>query len=103
MKVKIPFLERFREPMLSGRKTMTSRSKKYGEYGDTFDVFGATFEIVEPIARLSLGDIASFWREEGFESLEDFVECWTNLHPRVGYDVNRVYYCHIFKKAIKDD
>ena len=98
MKVKIPFLERFREPMLNGTKTMTSRNRKYGEPTDTFDAFDATFEIIE-VCRLALGDIASFWQEEGCKSLEDFVETWKKIHPKRPYGLSDRFYVHRFKKV----
>jgi len=98
MQVKIPFLERFREPMLNGIKTMTSRTRKYGEVGDTFDVFGSTFQITQ-VCRLELGDIASFWKEEGCQTLDDFVKTWEKIHPNRPYRLSDRFYVHRFKKV----
>ena len=98
-KVSIPFLPRFKESMLNGTKTMTSRRKRYGNVGDTFDAFGASFQIVE-VGRLTLGDIASFWKEEGMESLEDFTRTWTQIHPH-NYNMGERFYYFRFKKAEK--
>ncbi len=44
--MRIPFLPEWKELMFSGRKTHTCRSKKYGEAGERFEIFGATFELV---------------------------------------------------------
>lgn len=96
-KVTIPFLERFKEPMLNGTKTMTSRSKKYGNVGDTFDAFEATFEITE-VGRLKLGDIASFWKEEGMGSIDDFWKTWAQIHP-LKNSMEDIFYFHKFKKV----
>jgi hypothetical protein len=46
MKVKIPFQERWRGAMLEQHKVCTSRNKRYGKPGDTFQAFDADFEIV---------------------------------------------------------
>jgi hypothetical protein len=76
---------------------MTSRRRKYGNVGDTFDAFGATFEITE-VGRLRLGDIAGCWKEEGMESLDDFVKTWTRIHPH-NYDMEERFYYHKFRKV----
>lgn len=96
--VKIPFLPRFQEPMLNGTKIMTSRTRKYGQVGDVFKAFGAMFKITE-VFRLELGDIASFWKDEGCKSLDDFVETWKKIHPNKPYRLNDRYYVHRFKKV----
>ena len=99
MKVKIPFLERFREPMLKGTKTMTSRTRKYGEKGDTFDAFGATFEL-EDVRKVSLFCIANYYyRQEGADSTQDFINIWKIIHPRKGFDSDMMVWLHRFKKV----
>jgi uncharacterized protein YqfB (UPF0267 family) len=96
-KVKIPFLPKFKEPMLNGTKTITSRRKRYGNVGDFFDAFGAIFQLTE-VFTLALGDIASFWEEEGCQSLDDFVETWKQIHPNARYRLSDRFYVHKFKK-----
>ena len=97
MKIVIPFLEVFREPMLKGYKTWTSRTKKYGKAGDTFDIFGATFQLIE-IRKMSLGEVAEHYKEEGFFARHLFIEIWRKLHYRHGYSPNRIVNVHIFKR-----
>lgn len=98
MKVKIPFKEQFRQAMLSGRKTMTSRTKRYGEVEDTFDAFGATFQITD-VMRCSLMLVANeYYLDEGCDSSEDFVKIWEKIHPRRGFDPNQGVYVHTFEK-----
>jgi len=97
MKVNIPFKERFREPMIKGAKTWTSRTKPYGKPGDTFDVFGHTFEIVKTQRRI-LDDVAEHYNEEGCASREDFVELWKKIHPRKGFNPWQRVYVHIFRR-----
>lgn len=98
MKVKIPFMERFREPMLNGTKTQTARSKRYGEKGDHFKVFGAEF-IIDCVLRMELEEIMKHWKQEGFESLEDFKITWCKIHPRrkLTY-LNEPFWVHVFHK-----
>ena len=52
----IPFLEYWKEKMLNGKKTCTSRVRKYGNVGSTFKEFGATFEITD-IKEIVLGEV----------------------------------------------
>ena len=96
--IQIPFLPQFEPVMLSGQKTMTARTKRYGNPGDTFPAFGASFQIMS-IAKIQLCDVA--WEhhtEEGFPTVIDFIECWKKLHPRKGYIPKQKVYAHTFKK-----
>lgn len=96
--IKIPFKERFREPMFRGLKTWTSRSKRYGKTGDTFKVFGQEF-LIEKVERRTLGDVADHYKEEGCESRQDFVEVWNSIHRRKGFDRWRRVYVHVFRRT----
>ena len=100
MKVKIPFYARFKEPLLNGTKTWTSRTKRYGKIGDTFDAFGATFAITD-IKHWHLSFVTNHWKEEGCESREDFIQLWQKIHPRKGYDPYQQVYVHIFRRMTK--
>lgn len=96
--VKIPFKPRFKEPMLNGQKTWTSRTRRMGNIGDTFDAFGATFEIVE-VSTMTLKQIAdNYFREEGCRSVQDFVEVWRAIHPRKGSVPSQRVYVHVFRR-----
>lgn len=99
MIVKIPFLERFREPMLNGIKTMTSRTKKYGEKGDWFDAFGATFRI-DLVEKSLFQTIANIhWKDEGCSSYEDFLAVWKQIHPRREIKDCDEFWVHSFHKV----
>jgi len=97
MKFKIPFYERFRKPMLDDVKTWTSRTKWYGNIGDTFEIFGHEFEIVDRF-RASLNYVALHWIEEGCESREDFIQLWKQIHPRKGFDPTQRVFVHVFRR-----
>jgi len=96
MKVKIPFKPRFKEPMLNGTKTWTSRTKCYGKVGDTFEAFGYEFEI-RKVTRRHLEWVADHWKEEGFTSKLEFIQFWIKLHARKGFLPIQLVYVHIFK------
>jgi len=96
MKVKIPFKPRFKVPMLLGEKTLTSRTRKMGESGDTFEAFGATFEITD-VFKADLDTVAYFFDREGCSSREDFIEVWEKIHPRKGFIPTQRVYVHVFK------
>ena len=98
MKVKIPFYERFRKPMLDDVKTWTSRTRRMGNVGDTFEAFGQDF-LIERVERKSLFEIAlRHHKDEGCESAKDFVEVWKKIHPRMGYDHTKRVYVHVFRR-----
>jgi len=94
----IPFKIRFKEPLLNDTKTWTSRTKRYGKVGDTFSIFGATFEILE-IVKMTLEEVANNWKKEGCESKKDFIEIWEEIHPIKGFIPTQRVFVHIFKKV----
>lgn len=99
MKVHIPFQEQFREAMLSGRKVCTSRTKWYGKVGDTFEVFGATFEVTECESESLWYVKENLYGLEGFDSPAQFDQCWSHLHPRKGFCPEQVVWIHWFKRV----
>jgi hypothetical protein len=86
VKVEIPFLPEFEYQLKNFLKCMTTRSKKYGEVGDTFEAFGTTFQIVA-VFRARLWRVAHYFYEaEGFYTPKEFIKCWNKIHYRIGYD-----------------
>ena len=81
IQIKIPFLQRFKTPMLNDVKTMTSRTRRYGEKGDWFKAFEVNFRLdsVEP---QPFSFVIEHWKEEGCNSKEDFLSVWKQIHPR---------------------
>ena len=99
--IKIPFREEFREPMLKGQKTATSRTEKYGDVGDTFTAFDALFEITS-VHKLHLGTIAKYhFKVEGVASPEAFKQKWAEIHPRKGFDAEQQVFIHFFRRLKK--
>jgi hypothetical protein len=97
-KIDIPFLPEFKESMLSGKKKATTRTKPYGQPGDWFPVFGKTFVLIW-IYKTMLEIVAyHFYFEEGFDSRQEFIDCWDRLHPRIKYcdRPERTVYLHRF-------
>lgn len=95
--VKIPFLPEFEQAMLSGRKTMTSRTKWYGKAGDYFEAFGARFTIVMQSV-VPLETITSlYYRQEGVGSPDEFKAVWVRLHPRLGWQPELMVKLHRFR------
>lgn len=96
MLIKIPFKPFFKEPMLSGVKVCTARTKRMGEPGDTFEAFGAIFELVT-VHQVFLESVSHLWRDEGCRSREHFIEVWNGIHPRSGYSDQQRVWLHRFK------
>lgn len=95
--IKIPFKYQFKEAILTGVKFRTARNKKYGKPGDTFKIFGKTFELTE-VRKESLLNIRNFfWRDEGAISPLNFVNIWRVIHPRKGFVPAQVVWLHTWK------
>lgn len=99
VEVKIPFRQEFRDVMLSGEKTMTSRTKRYGNMGDTFKIFGVTFQLTKQPWKMYLGVVAYlFYTKEGLDSEDEFIAVWNEIHPRKGFDPEQQVWAHTFKR-----
>lgn len=98
-KITIPFLSRFKKPILSGQKTTTARVKKHGNIGDIFSAFGCDFELVK-IGKVLLSNVAtSYYSQEGFTSKQEFINIWKLIHPIRGYDSKQIVWLHQFKRV----
>ena len=97
--IDIPFRDDFKEAMLSGKKTCTTRSKKYGKPGDIFRKFGATF-LIQDVTQANLAFVAKFlYKLEGLSSSDEFKRVWKELHPRNGFEPKAVKYAHFFARV----
>ena len=97
-KIRIPFLPEWKDKMLGGVKTCTCRSEAYGQPGDRFTIFGATFELVA-VWQTTLEDVATnYYRQEGCNSPHEFVGIWNKIHKRRGFIPTDVKWLHKFKR-----
>jgi hypothetical protein len=99
MMIRLPFLPQFQEPLLTGVKTCTARTKYMGHPGDTFLAFGSTFEILS-VAEVPLHVVAALWKEEGCQSLQHFQQTWDRIHPVAKYNPYTKVKLHRFRKVI---
>lgn len=90
----MPFLPEFEERMLLGQKTATTRTGKHGNGGDLFSAFGHSFKLTK-VDKVYLQDVAStFYKQEGFNSQQEFVQCWEKIHPKKGYQFDQEVWLH---------
>ena len=99
--INIPFNKWSRERILSGQKTCTSRSKKYGQESDQFQVIHgpnhSTVHNMMMIMQLPLSFVRDFlWHGEGANSPFEFVQIWKEIHPRRGFVEEDLVYVHFF-------
>lgn len=96
--VKLPFQPEFKEPMLSGKKTATTRTTRFGQPGDRFQAFGRTFILTEVYRTVLYNIVFNHYEEEGFTYPQAFIECWNKIHRRVSYTQRpaRLVYFHRF-------
>ncbi len=98
MIIKLPFRPRFKDPMLREIKRMTCRTEKKGKPGDTFEVFGKRF-VLTHVMRMRLGFVATdCFIQEGCTSDQDFIEVWTGIHPKAGFDPEQIVWAHCFRE-----
>lgn len=99
--IKIPFHSEFEAPMLNGKKTAITRTKRYGYPSDCFEAFGRVFILTEVYPSFLDVIVTAHYIEEGFNSPLEFIEFWDRIHPNVIYlqRPGRSVYFHRF--AIK--
>ena len=96
--ITLPFQPEWEEKLLNGEKTCTSRTRKYGEPNDWFEIFGKNFRITA-IVKFPLGDVAKFlYNKEGCNSPNEFRVIWSKLHPRKGWVPEQVVFTHFFRR-----
>lgn len=97
--ISIPFLPRFKQPMLDGVKTHTCRSTCYGQPGDRFRKWGAVFELTA-VWETMLEDVATnYWKQEGCTSPQEFVGVWNEIHPQRWFIGTDKKWVHCFRKV----
>jgi len=97
--MRIPFKAQWRDAMLTGKKICTSRTKRYGNEGDTFEVFGHTFALIG-VEKQTLSWVANnLFYAEGCDTPEAFRRVWDEIHPRRGYVGNDTVWVHYFEEV----
>ena len=101
-RVRLPFVPEWRPLVLSGEKTTTVRTRRYGTAGDSFEVEGVEF-VLEAVDAMPLSRARElFWRSEGFASPAAFEEHWAKAHPTRGYRAADTVWVHRFRAARPD-
>ena len=101
MEIQLPFKEQFKDVMLSGTKNKTSRTKKYGQIGDTFKAFGATFIMINQEEEELQFVAEHYYEDEGFKKPKEFISIWVEIHPRKGWDPKQKVWVHEFMRTDK--
>jgi len=98
--VNIPFRDDMKLAVLNGKKTCTSRNKRYGCIGDQFEIGERKF-VLTCVSHANLDYVAhDRYRQEGFESPAQFIGVWNQIHPRKGYAPEQVVWLHEFKEVL---
>jgi len=96
----IPFRKDMQALILAGKKTATTRTKRYGIVGDWFYI-GSKAYVLTNVEKVTLGYVATQkYRDEGFESPHDFIHVWQQIHPKGFIDEQKVW-LHEFGEASK--
>ena len=97
--INIPFMPIWRDKMIGGLKTCTSRTKRYGKAGDRFEAFGYAFELTK-VEQAHLENVcAVLYGKEGCKSPKEFYDVWVKLHPRRGFVHDQLVWVHHFRRV----
>lgn len=96
-KIEIPFNKWSEERLNLFAKTATSRNKKYGEVGDTFEVNGTTYEL-DLVIKLPLWFVSEdLYDSEGALNFLEFEDIWKKIHPKKGFIPEQEVWYHHFR------
>lgn len=102
MIIEMKFNQNNKKAVLEGRKRCTSRFEPKGVAGDTFCVGEKLFELIN-VTALRLGDVANdLYRDEGFESPEEFIRAWNEIYctwKRKVYSPDKIVITHYFREV----
>lgn len=91
--------EHIRQAVASERVSQLHRGDRYADEGDTFDIDGETFEVVEVTER-KLGDLTDEDAQaEGSEDLDAYRERLNQAHEQFEWDDDATVYRHRFERA----
>lgn len=86
------------EAAAAGEVTQVHRGREYAKEGDTFEVDGDSFEVVE-VRERTLGDLTDEdARKEGMESLEAYRELLRRTHENFEWDDDSEVILHRFER-----
>ena len=95
--VKIPFLPEFKDRMINGLKTATTRTRPMGDPGDYFVAFGKEFQIYSVINMELEMVVEEYFKQEGFKTPQEVIDIWNKIHPIKKYYPNQRVYLHLFQ------
>ncbi len=94
--IEIPFNDWSLDRLKAGKKTATSRTKKYGNPGDLFRVGDGEY-VLTAITEKPLKEIAEhYFKAEGAESSDEFIEVWRSIHRKKGFVPDQIVFYHEF-------
>jgi hypothetical protein len=94
--IHIPFHDDMQQAIVDGKKTMTSRSKRYGHAGDMLQIRGHRYMLTS-VYKKELGFVAKYcYQFEGFDSEAAFWVKWKEIHPRRNWP-EIIVWVHEFK------
>jgi hypothetical protein len=97
--ITIPFLPEFGPKIQARIKTMTCRSKKMGEVGDRFWAFGTHCELTHVFRVVLAYVVSDAYTQEGCDSPGDLMRVWARIHPKSGYEPERIVWAHCWKEV----
>jgi hypothetical protein len=97
--ITLPFLPEFAPKIRARVKTMTCRSRKMGEVGDTFEAFGMHCELTHVFRVVLAYVVSDAYIQEGCDSPSALIAIWQKIHRKVGYEPDRIVWAHCWKEV----
>ena len=102
--IKIPFNAWSRRKLRERKKGGTSRTRRYGDPNDGFDVKlnGETRRYyINCVDHLPLSTVARvYYKVEGCKSPDEFKRVWVEIHPKKGFVGSQMVWFHSFGEVL---
>ena len=99
-RITIPFNAWSKKRLREGKKTCTSRTREYGDIGDTFIVEGKEYKIIMCVDFPTSLIIKAFWKAEGADSQAELRRVLKSIFR--GKKLPDVLWLHEFKEVSKN-
>ncbi len=97
----IKFNEWSKDKLLKKTKLATTRTRRHGKHGDTFQVRidGSMYEYeILAVFPIKLYYVTKeLYHIEGADSPLDFKKVWEDIHPKAGWTPEKIVYVHLFR------
>lgn len=103
MKIELDFTPEMAAAVIEGRKCCTIRREKHGEAGDTFEVEGRTYRILQIDDTCMWFAVPDLYAAAGFDSPAELRDAYQKQYNIPKWEGDLVAFVHFFARVPEDE